>query len=111
MATHILRLVGPLVEIVEGRKSKVESLVFGEMIDLKGKTALITGASRGIGNAIATLFANHGCNIAFTYINEDQEAKASTSALLAKGVQVLCIQSDAADFAAAHDVVKQVVQA
>ena len=79
------------------------------MIDLKGKTALITGASRGIGNAIATLFANHGCNIAFTYINEDQEAEASTSALLAKGVQVLCIQSDAADFAAAHDVVKQVV--
>lgn len=79
------------------------------MIDLKGKTALITGASRGIGNAIATLFANYGCNIAFTYINEDQEAEASTSALLAKGVQVLCIQSDAADFAAAHDVVKQVV--
>jgi 3-oxoacyl-[acyl-carrier protein] reductase len=79
------------------------------MIDLKGQTALITGASRGIGRAIALLYAAHGCNIAFTYINEDQEAQALTYALQEKGIEVLCIKSDAADFAAAHDVVKQVV--
>ena len=79
------------------------------MINLQGKTALITGASRGIGRAIALLFADHGCNIAFTYINEDLEAEALTSNLLSKGVQVLCIKSDAAEFAAAHEVVKQVV--
>lgn len=79
------------------------------MIDLKGQTALITGASRGIGRAIALLYAAHGCNIAFTYINEDQEAQALTYALQDTGIDVLCINSDAADFAAAHDVVKQVV--
>ena len=76
---------------------------------LKNKTALITGASRGIGRAIATMYADQGCNIAFTYINEDQEAVELTQLLLAKGVQVLCIKSDASDFDAAHDVVKQIV--
>ena len=79
------------------------------MMDLKGKTALITGASRGIGRAIALLYAEHGCHIAFTYINEDKEANELTQQLLSKGVQVLCIQSNAADFDAAHIVVKQVV--
>lgn len=76
---------------------------------LKNKTALITGASRGIGRAIATMFADHGCNIAFTYINEDQEAAELSAKLQAKGTQVLSIKSDAADFEAAHNVVKQVV--
>ena len=68
------------------------------MIDLKGKTALITGASRGIGRAIALLYAEYGCNIAFTYINEDQEAQALTYTLQDTGIDVLCIKSDAADF-------------
>ena len=79
------------------------------MIDLKGKTALITGASRGIGRAIALLYADHGCNIAFTYITEDQEAEILIEELHAKNVEVLCLKSDASDFDAAHDVVKQVV--
>ena len=79
------------------------------MTNLSGKTALITGASRGIGRAIATMYADQGCNIAFTYINDDQEAGELTQLLLAKGVQVLCIKSDASDFDAAHDVIKQVV--
>lgn len=77
---------------------------------LKNKTALITGASRGIGRAIATMFADHGCNIAFTYINEDQEAAELSAKLQANGTQVLSIKSDAADFEAAHNVVKQVVE-
>lgn len=77
---------------------------------LKNKTALITGASRGIGRAIATMFADHGCNIAFTYINEDQEAAELSAELQANGTQVLSIKSDAADFEAAHNVVKQVVE-
>lgn len=76
---------------------------------LHNKTALITGASRGIGKAIATIFAQQGCNIAFTYINEENEAHALTLSLQQMGVQVLCIKSDAADFDAAHDVVKQVI--
>lgn len=76
---------------------------------LKNKTALITGASRGIGRAIATMFADHGCNIAFTYINEDQEAAELSAELQTNGTKVLSIKSDAADFEAAHNVVKQVV--
>lgn len=80
------------------------------MIDLKGKTALITGASRGIGRSIALLFADHGCDIAFTYINEDQEAEELTTTLHAKSIKVLCLKSDAADFSAAHLVIQQVVE-
>ena len=79
------------------------------MINLKGKTALITGASRGIGRAIAQLYAEHGCNVAFTYIYEEQEAANLVDELQSKGVQVLSINSNAADFDAAHAVVKQVV--
>ena len=79
------------------------------MINLTGKVALITGASRGIGRAIATIYAEQGCNIAFTYINEENEAKDLCEELKTKGVQVLCIKSDAANFDEAHLVVKQVV--
>ena len=79
------------------------------MVNLKGKTALITGASRGIGRAIAQLYADHRCNVAFTYIYEEQEAASLVMELQNKGVQVLSINSDAADFEAAHTVVKQVV--
>ena len=78
------------------------------MTNLTGKTALITGASRGIGRAIAMMYADQGCNIAFTYIYEDQDAAELTEQLRAKGVKVLCIKSDASDFDAAHQVLKQV---
>nr|MBQ5605420.1 SDR family NAD(P)-dependent oxidoreductase [Bacteroidales bacterium] len=79
------------------------------MTNLQGKTALITGASRGIGRAIAQMYAAQGCNIAFTYIYEDDEANELTEQLQAQGVQVLCIKSDASNFDAAHEAVKQVV--
>ena len=79
------------------------------MTNLSGKTALITGASRGIGRAIALLYAEQGCNIAFTYINEENEANKLVEELQTIGVQVLCLQSDAANFDAAHQVVKKVV--
>ena len=79
------------------------------MINLQGKTALVTGASRGIGRTIALLYAEYGCDIAFTYIYEDQEAAKLTKELQSKGVKVLCINSDAADFESAHAVVEQVI--
>lgn len=79
------------------------------MINLQGKTALITGASRGIGRAIATMYAQQGCNIAFTYINEDKDATELAATLQSNGTQVLCIKSDAAQFDEAHEVVKQVI--
>lgn len=76
---------------------------------LQGKTALITGASRGIGCAIATMYASQGCNIAFTYLHGDNQAAELSHQLQEQGTQVLSIKSDAAQFTAAHDVVKQVI--
>ena len=77
---------------------------------LQGKTALITGASRGIGRAIALLFAAHGCDIAFTYHSSDEAAQSLCLLLQEKGVRALSIKSDAADYDAAHLVVQQVIE-
>lgn len=69
---------------------------------LKDKTALITGASRGIGKGIAEVFAQHGCNIAFTFASSVEKAQAFEQELTSKyGVKVKGYQSNAADFAAA----------
>jgi 3-oxoacyl-[acyl-carrier protein] reductase len=76
---------------------------------LTGKTALITGASRGIGRAIALLYAQHGCNIAFTDIRQDEQADVLLAELQLKNIKALFIPSNAASFEEAHDVVKQVV--
>jgi len=73
---------------------------------LEGKVALITGASRGIGKAIALKFAAEGADIAFTdiKINEDTVAE-----LEATGVKVRAYASNAADFAQTHETVEQVM--
>jgi 3-oxoacyl-[acyl-carrier protein] reductase len=77
---------------------------------LTGKTALITGASRGIGRAIALLYAQNGCNIAFTYRSNQNEANSLVEEISNLGAKAICIQSDAADFDTAHKVVEQVVE-
>ena len=73
---------------------------------LEGKVALITGASRGIGKAIALKFAAEGADIAFTdiKINED-----TVKELEATGVKVRAYVSNAADFAQTHETVEQVL--
>ena len=76
---------------------------------LSGKTAIITGAARGIGRQIALLFAKEGCNIAITYIVPDEPAAEVVAEAQALGVQAKAYLSDAADFAAAHAVVQQVL--
>lgn len=76
---------------------------------LKDKTALITGASRGIGRTIARCFAQHGCHIAFTDICHDDNADSLTHELQQLGVKALFIESNAANYDAAHAVVEQVV--
>ncbi len=76
---------------------------------LEGKTAIITGATRGIGRGIATLFAQHGAHIAFTYVSSDEKARALEAELEAFGVKAKGYKSDAADFKAADELVNQVV--
>lgn len=76
---------------------------------LEGKTAIITGASRGIGKGIAEAFAEHGANVAFTYSSSVESAKALEEALNAKGIKAKGYQSDAANFEAAQKLVEEVL--
>ncbi len=78
---------------------------------LENKVALITGASRGIGEAIAIKFAQHGANVAFTYLSSEERAKALEEKLTAFGIKAKAYKSDAGDYAAseqlANDVLKE----
>jgi 3-oxoacyl-[acyl-carrier protein] reductase len=76
---------------------------------LQNKTALITGATRGIGRGIAISFAKSGANIAFTYLSSDEKAKALEAELQALGVKAVGYKSDAANFKAADELVTNVV--
>jgi len=77
---------------------------------LQNKTAIITGGSRGIGEAIVLKFAEHGANIAFTYLSSDDKAKALEEKVAAAGVKVKAYKSDAADFAAAEALTNDVIK-
>jgi len=69
---------------------------------LEGKTAIVTGAARGIGEAIALKFAEHGANVAFTYVSDSSAEKAAAleQKLTALGVKAKAYKSNAGDFAA-----------
>ena len=75
---------------------------------LEGKTALITGAARGIGKAIAVEFAKQGANIAFTDLKIDEVGQQTEAELAAYGVKVKAYASNAADYEATHAVVAEV---
>ena len=77
---------------------------------LEGKTALITGASRGIGKAIARRFALEGCDIAITNIADDEEFKTTISEIEAMGVKAKGYVSNAANFADSQRVANEVVK-
>ncbi len=76
---------------------------------LEGKSALITGASRGIGRGIALKFAEHGANVAFTYLSSVEKGLELENELKAFGVQAKGYQSDAAEFKAADELINQMV--
>lgn len=76
---------------------------------LESKTALITGAARGIGKQIAITFAKEGCNVAFTDIEINDEARQTLAELQSYGVQARAYASNAADYEASHQVVEQVM--
>lgn len=77
---------------------------------LEGKVALITGAARGIGKAIAVKYASEGANIAFTDLVIDENTEATKKELESYGVKVVAIASNAASFDEAHKVVEDVVK-
>lgn len=76
---------------------------------LSGKTALITGASKGIGRAIAIRYAQEGANIAFTYLSSVEKGQALENELAAFGIKAKGYKSDASNFAAADELVNAVV--
>ncbi|MBL7760270.1 MAG: 3-oxoacyl-[acyl-carrier-protein] reductase [Sediminibacterium sp.] len=76
---------------------------------LENKVALVTGASRGIGEAIAIRFAEHGANVAFTYLSSDERAKALEEKLAAYGVKAKAYKSDAGNYAAAEQLTNDVL--
>ncbi|MDR1116233.1 MAG: 3-oxoacyl-[acyl-carrier-protein] reductase [Tannerella sp.] len=76
---------------------------------LEGKTALITGAARGIGKAIASKFASERANIAFTDLAIDQNGKTTETELQQFGVKVKGYASNAANFEEAHQTVEEVM--
>jgi 3-oxoacyl-[acyl-carrier protein] reductase len=76
---------------------------------LKGKTAVITGAARGIGKAIAIKFAKEGANIAFTDLAINEDAENTKKEIEALGVKVMAYASNAADFAQTEQVVNQII--
>ncbi|MGV3631701.1 MAG: 3-oxoacyl-[acyl-carrier-protein] reductase [Bacteroidota bacterium] len=78
---------------------------------LDGKVVLITGASRGIGKAIAEACVQQGATVAFTYISSEEKAKALESELSANGGVAKGFKSDAGNFDAAQLLVDQVVEA
>lgn len=76
---------------------------------LKGKVALITGASRGIGRAMAQKFAQEGATVAFTYLSSVEKGQALEEELRTFGGQAKGYRSDASDHKAAEELVNQVV--
>ena len=77
---------------------------------LEGKVALVTGAGRGIGKAIALRFAQEGANVAFTDLAVNEAVEETVKEIEAMGVKAKAYASNAANFDETHEVVKQIVE-
>ena len=77
---------------------------------LENKVALVTGASRGIGEAIAIKFAEHGANVAFTFLSSEERAKALEEKLAGFGIKAKGYKSDAGDYKAAEQLAADVLK-
>ena len=77
---------------------------------LKGKTSIITGASRGIGKGIAKEFASNGANVAFTFSKSVELAKEFEKELISLGVKAVAYQSDAANYNDSIELVEKIVK-
>jgi 3-oxoacyl-[acyl-carrier protein] reductase len=81
------------------------------LIDLSGKSTVVTGGSRGLGRAIATRFARQGADVAFSYRGNEAAAKETASAIEAAGRKALPVQADVTDPAAAESLIKAALEA
>lgn len=77
---------------------------------LKDKVAIVTGGSRGIGEAIAMKLAENGANIAFTFASSEEKAKVVEQNLLAKGIKAKAYKSNAASFSDCESLVNDVMK-
>jgi 3-oxoacyl-[acyl-carrier protein] reductase len=77
---------------------------------LKGKTAIVTGGSRGIGKAIVEKFAENGCNVAFTYVHNDEQAKLLEDKYKNASVKVKSYKSNAGVYSECELLVQQVTE-
>ena len=80
------------------------------MEDLKNKTAIITGGSKGIGKGIVRKFAELGCNVAFTYLSSEESAFKVEENASSFGIKAKKYKSDASVFSQCDELIKNVLQ-
>ena len=81
------------------------------MIDLSGKSAVVTGGSRGLGRAIALRLARQGAEVAFSYRGNEAASKETVAGIEGVGRKALAIQADVTDPAAAEGLIKAAIEA
>src|SRR4051812_5805766 len=92
---------------VRRRQSSWERTAMSNL--LKGKVALVTGGSRGLGAATAEALADHGADVAISYAVSAGKADAVVEKLKARGVRAIAIKSDQSDLASAKPLIDRVI--